>query len=281
MSGVLDQIKQYAALAYEMYAERYGEIRLRDICYVLFDLPYYPVLFIIHALYLCVLIRRNYRDLKWYKSLLLGYVATFGGRVLLAMIVHREPPLLAHPFYSLIFIAIWTAINSFIYDLVYVILNSRFISFFLQLFYGIQQVREIFHGVQIGSRAFPHNWSAAIMLGVILSGFDCFVMSIPGKKIREFSGKTLLRIILITIIYQASRTEGPAIESFVNKQLKNINVDYTFEMFTGNTLRLVLLAVMEIPYFLEMLFFGVRDPRGIDITLVSLFGLIFKYRGSE
>jgi hypothetical protein len=233
----------------------------------LFLTVHFPIFFVIHATWVCVVIRRFAPKTPWYKSLVAGASMAFLGRTLVALICNRRAPLLDHPLYIPLFFGIWFLVNCFPFDLIFKILRSYLFVILFQFLYLLIQVRETCHGVDIGVRTFPRGGTGAVFLSAVLASTESFVWLLLWDEVREFSNRAVIKNMVTSILYWGLTQYPELVEDYFEATKENVKI-YALAGYAG-----VLL--------LDMIFFGPKGRRGIDITGLRYVGMLFGYGGDR
>jgi hypothetical protein len=234
----------------------------------LFLTVHFPIFFVLHAAWICVVVRRCGSGLESWQSYAVAGLMTLLGRVLVAFVTWRRCPVFDNILYIPLFSLIWLAVNCCPLDVVYSILNSRPIAALAQFGFALVQVRELCHGLDIGLRAFPSG-TGAILIAVMLSSTESFAWLLFGQTpTREFSNQATLRNLLCAMIYFGLTQFPEKIPSWVNATKENVKL-----WVLAGYLGIVLLEMV--------IFWDIRGRNGIDLTGLSYFGMIFKYTGNQ
>jgi hypothetical protein len=193
---------------------------------------------------------------------------TLLGRVLIAFVTGRRCPVFDNVIYVPAYSAIWFVVNCCPWDVVYSILNSRPVAVLAQFAFALVQVRETCHGVDIGLRAFPSG-TGAILIAVVLSSTESFVWLLFGQEpTREFSNRVILRNLLCAGLYFGLTQFPEKTPPWVDKSKEGVTI-WALIGYLG-------LVLIEMVIFWE-----IRGRSGIDVTLLSYVGKIFKYTGNQ
>ena len=232
----------------------------------LFLTVHFPIFFIIQSIWICLLVRQFNSKFNWWKSFLLSFTLSALGRILVAFITNRRPPLYENPFYLFFFFLIWFLINCFPFDLIFKIFNNFFIYFLLQLFNNLILIREISHGVDIGLRAFPQSLIGSSFIGLILSSTDIFIWLIFNKEIRQYSMKSLIKNLIFSFSYLFITQFPEYFDEYIDTTREGIKI-YS-------------LGIFILMNFIDILIFGLRNEKIIDFSLLTYLIKLFKYYGN-
>ena len=233
----------------------------------LFLTRHFPVFFVLQSIWICVIVRRMAPSFKWFKSYLTSAFMAFLGRVVVALVTGRHAPLFDNPLYVPIFTAIWFLMNCSPFDLCHKIVTFPPFLFLYQFVYALIQVRETCHGVDIGLRAFPRSPVGAFLISAILSSSESFVWLLVGPESRDFGQCATLRNAAVAVSYLMLTQYPDRFEGIVVPERE--------------MLKMIILGVYCGLVLLNNLIFGLRDPRGFDITLLTYLGKVFTYKGAK
>jgi hypothetical protein len=234
----------------------------------LFLTSHFPIFFILHAFWICVVVRRCGDRLKWWESYVVAGLMTLLGRVLIACITGRRCPVFDNVLYIPAYSAIWLVVNCCPFDCVYSVLNSRPIAAIAQFAFALVQVRETCHGVDIGLRAFPSG-TGAILIAVMLSSTESFVWLLFGQEpTREFSNQAVLRNLFCALLYFGLTQYPEKTPSWVESSKEGVKI-------------WALIAYLGLVLIEMVIFWEIRGRKGIDITLLSYVGKALSYTGNK
>jgi len=232
---------------------------------LLFLTRHFPVFFVLQTAWVCIILRRFAAQFSWRKSFATaGFMALFG-RVLVGFVTHRRPPLFETPMYVVVFVLIWFLMNCSPFDIVHRILSLPPFLLLMQAAYAAIQVRECCHGVDIGLRAYPTSAVGAVIVSIILSSTECFIWLLVAEGVREFSSVVILRNIATACAFFA-------ITQYPELWPPGVPTDRL-------TVKMLALGGYLAVAFLDQVVFRLRGKGGLDVTLLSLVGLVFRYRG--
>ncbi|OHT04654.1 hypothetical protein TRFO_27799 [Tritrichomonas foetus] len=108
-------------MSFEHFLESAQELKINDIFDVIFHSSYYPAFFIIHCFYVCYYLRispgRN--GLQWWRSLVLGFLLSYGPRYIFGSLISRGLPEHQSLMVYKIYLPVWLSMNICPFDLVY------------------------------------------------------------------------------------------------------------------------------------------------------------------
>jgi hypothetical protein len=232
----------------------------------LFLTLHFPIFFLIQSVWICTVVRRCSSNFPWWKSFVISSFMTFLGRVVVAFVTLRRPPLFENPLYIPLFIAIWVLVNCSPFDIVYSLLNFAPVSFVFQYAFALVQVREVSHGVDLGLRAFPAG-TGALLISLVLTSTESFVWLLFSPETREFSNRVVLRNFAAAVAYLVLTEYPELFPEWVDKTKEGVKI-WT-------------LGVYALIVFVDLIVFRLRGRNGFDVTFLSYIGLLCRYCGDK
>lgn len=226
--------------------------------------PHFPIFFILQITLICYVSRINLRNKSWTNNIITTFLMAFTGRILAAFFTKRSPPLFDNEYYIPLFLMVWFLINCSPFDIVYRIINNRFLALVLQFCYGLIQVRETCHGIDIGMRRFRNSAVGAILISFLLSSSESFIWILNNNDVRFFSSKVMMRNIAFSIIYY----------TFFNNILNYFD-------FRREEVKILLFVLVSLITLIDCVLFGIRSNKSIDITLLSYLSNVVEYKGNK
>ncbi|EAX93101.1 hypothetical protein TVAG_261110 [Trichomonas vaginalis G3] len=237
--NAIDNIKEY-----------FLDMNVKKVYLLLFDTLHFPVPFILQSIFASAIVRKSKLSISMWYNLFISFLLIFTGRCTIALLYHRDFPLIAKPYYVPTFLAIWGIVNFSTHDIVYRIAKTRFFSLIGRFIIGWIQVRECIHGVNMGSKNADQKYSKIIFSAIILSSSEIIIYAFANLKAREYNPRVLFRLILISIIYYVGIYEKERITTYT---------DAYFQFPDMEIYKLILLGYHLLMYLLDSLIFGIND----------------------
>lgn len=241
------------------------EFTSKCVMYTLCELQYFPFLFFSQSIKICIELRkisRKYnKSIDWWKSFLISLLICFANPSAVAFITNSIQPLLRSPVYVPCFIMIWFLVNCSFSDYFYrFIVNSKILSFLLNIINYIITTRELIYGYYFGKDTFKNCISGSLMTSIISTTTGTCVWVLVDYKIKEYYASVCVRNILYCILFSI-------LDRYFNIEIHNI-ASYFFCF-------LILFGL------LNSYIYGIGEFKSLDNSLINLISNILPYYGNH
>lgn len=230
----------------------------------LFLTPHFPVFTVLQLVFICSAARKGLANKAWTCNIATTFLMAFAGRTAAALLTRRPTPLFENEYYVPLFLLVWFLVNCSPFDAVYRLIDTRVCSLVLQLAYGLIQVRETCHGVDIGLKRYHSSAVGPVLISFLLSSAESFIWVLKNKDVRFFSTKVILRNVAFSIAYMVL-TGGCAAG---------------FSYDRGET-KIALWALTSVVTVVDCALFGIVGNGAVDVTLLSYLSYVVEYKGDK